>query len=110
MVGGYDLRRDAAAPLGAARLVRQRLADEGKVTALGFGFLDNSARERQPLPTALPPPPASWTTPYARAAADIGLPADLGTAHAEAATFLDAILAGTTTGRWNPTQKCWTTP
>jgi hypothetical protein len=69
-----------------------------------------STRERQPLPTALPPPPASWASPYTRAAADVGLPADLGTAHAEAATFLDPILAGTTAGRWNPTQKRWTTP
>lgn len=67
-----------------------------------------STRERQSLPTALPPPPASWASPYTRAAADIGLPADLATAHAEAATFLDPILAGTTAGRWNPTQKHWT--
>jgi hypothetical protein len=66
-----------------------------------------SRRERQPLPTALPSPPTSWASPYARAAADIGLPTDLATAHAEAATFLNPILAGTTTGRWNPTQKRW---
>jgi hypothetical protein len=68
-----------------------------------------SHRERQPLPTALPPPPTSWASPYARVAADVGLPIDLNAAHAEAATFLDPILAGTTTGRWNPAQKRWTT-
>ncbi len=68
-----------------------------------------SIRKRQPLPTALPPPPASWARPYTSAAADVGLPADLGTAHAEAATFLDPILAGTTAGRWNPAQDRWTT-
>jgi Nucleotidyl transferase AbiEii toxin, Type IV TA system len=67
-----------------------------------------SRRERQPLPAALPPPPAAWGNPYARAAADLGLPTDLGTAHAEAVTFLDPILAGTTTGRWNTTHKRWT--
>ena len=68
-----------------------------------------SRRKRQPLPTALPPPPASWARPYTRTAADVGLPADLGTAHTEAATFLDPILAGTGTGtgRWNPAQKRW---
>ncbi len=55
-----------------------------------------STRERQPLPTALPPPPTSWARPYTSAAADVGLPTDLGTAHAEAATFLDPILVGTT--------------
>lgn len=68
-----------------------------------------STRERQPLPTVLPPPPAAWASPYARAAENVGLPADLGTAHAEAATFLDPILAGTTTGRWNHAQNRWTT-
>jgi hypothetical protein len=67
-----------------------------------------SRRERQPLPTALPPPPASWASPYTRAATDVGLPADLGTAHAEATIFLDPILADATTGRWNPAQKRWT--
>ena len=50
MVGGYDFARYAAAPLGAARLVRQRLPDEGQSRPLGPGFLDGSARERQPLP------------------------------------------------------------
>jgi hypothetical protein len=46
-------------------------------------------------------------SPYARAAADVGLPTDLGTAHAEAATFLDPILAGTGTSYWDSTQKRW---
>jgi hypothetical protein len=46
-------------------------------------------------------------SPYARAAADVGLPADINAAHAEAATFLNPILAGTTTGRWSPAQKRW---
>ncbi len=65
-------------------------------------------RERQSLPSAFPPPPNAWATPYARAAADVGLPTDLGTAHAETATFLDPILAGATSGLWNPARKRWT--
>jgi hypothetical protein len=67
-----------------------------------------SRRERQPLPTALPPPPASWVSPYTRAAADVGLPADLGAAHTEAATFLDPILAGDMIGRsaWRSSIAC----
>jgi predicted nucleotidyltransferase component of viral defense system len=68
-----------------------------------------SRRKRQPLPTALPPPPISWASPYARAATDIGLPTDLRTAHSEAATFLDPILAGNMASRWNPAQNRWTT-
>src|SRR6266852_242556 len=39
-VGSYDLGRHAATPLGATRLIRQRLSDEGKNTRLGPGFLD----------------------------------------------------------------------
>jgi Nucleotidyl transferase AbiEii toxin, Type IV TA system len=68
-----------------------------------------SNRARQPLPAAFTPPPASWASPYARTAADIGLPVDLRIAHTEAAAFLDPVLAGATTGRWNPAQNRWTT-
>ena len=41
VVGCDDLGRHAATPLGAARLVRQRLPDEGKSGSLGLGFLDS---------------------------------------------------------------------
>ncbi|HUC27253.1 MAG TPA: hypothetical protein VMA73_31545 [Streptosporangiaceae bacterium] len=50
MVGSYDLGGHAAAPLGATRLVRQRLSDEGKSRPLGPGFLDSSVSQGQPLP------------------------------------------------------------
>jgi hypothetical protein len=42
VVGSYDLGRHAATPLGATRLVRQRLSNEGKSRPLGPGFLDSS--------------------------------------------------------------------
>jgi hypothetical protein len=42
MIGSNDLGRHAAAPLGAPRLVRQRLPDEGKSRPFGLGFLDSS--------------------------------------------------------------------
>jgi hypothetical protein len=42
MVGSYDLGRHAATPLGATRLVRQRLPDKSKSRPLGPGFLDSS--------------------------------------------------------------------
>ncbi len=87
---------DLAAP-HADRLMRA--SPRRSAPANGSHSLPRS-RHRQP----------SWARPYTSAATDVGLPADLGTAHAEAATFLDPILAGTTTGRWNPTQKRWTTP
>jgi predicted nucleotidyltransferase component of viral defense system len=65
-------------------------------------------RARQPLPSAFTAPPPGWTTPYARAAEDVGLPIDLSTAHAHAATFLDPVLADAATGCWNPKQQRWT--
>ena len=65
-------------------------------------------RARQPLPSTLPAPPPSWTTPYARAAEEVGLPTDLDTAHIDAATFLNSVLAGAATGRWNTTERRWT--
>jgi hypothetical protein len=42
MVGSYDLGRYATSPLGAARLVRQRLSDDGQGRPLGPDFLDSS--------------------------------------------------------------------
>lgn len=48
--------------------------------------------------------------PYVRAAEDVGLPIDLGTAHAHAATFLDPVLAEAATDHWNPKQQCWNAP
>jgi predicted nucleotidyltransferase component of viral defense system len=65
-------------------------------------------RARQPLPSTFPAPPPTWTTPYARAAKEVGLPTGLDTAHIDAATFLDPVLAGSATGRWNPTKRRWT--
>jgi hypothetical protein len=49
VVGSYDLGRHAAAPLGASRLVLQRLSDESESSPLGPRFLDSSISKGQPL-------------------------------------------------------------
>lgn len=67
-----------------------------------------ASRARQPLPAALPAAPPSWSRPYARAAREVGLPADLQSAHAHAAAFLDPVLDETATGRWQPAKRRWT--
>lgn len=65
-------------------------------------------RARQSLPTAFPDPPATWAAPYSRMAREVGLPTKLRAAHANAATFLDPVLAGTImTGRWAPATGRW---
>jgi hypothetical protein len=64
-------------------------------------------RGRQTLPDALPAPSPDWERPFARLAADIGLDTDLGAAFSQAAAFLDPVLGGRDSGRWDPAAKQW---
>ena len=64
-------------------------------------------REQQSLPASLPPPPSGWKEPYRRLATEVSVVADLDTAFAEAAAFLDPILAGRADGEWDPRGKTW---
>jgi hypothetical protein len=59
-------------------------------------------REQQPLPSSLPPPPTSWEAPYRRLASEVQVEPVLDKAFAEAAAFLDPILAGRADGEWDP--------
>lgn len=65
-------------------------------------------REQQPLPASLPPPPSSWKEPYRRLATEVSVEPELDKAFAEAAAFLDPILAGRAVGVWNPARRTWT--
>jgi hypothetical protein len=65
------------------------------------------ARGRQPLPTALPPPPPEWKTPYAKLARAVGLDEDLAAGHAAAAALLNPVLAGDSAGEWDPEHGSW---
>lgn len=67
-------------------------------------------RARQPLPTSLPPPPATWADPYRRLADTVHVEGDLSTAFARAAAFLDPVLAGRTSGQWDPQRREWVAP
>jgi len=67
-------------------------------------------RARQPLPTSLPPPPTTWADPYKRLADTVKVESDLTAAFARAAAFLDPILAGRTSGRWDPHRREWVAP
>jgi hypothetical protein len=66
-----------------------------------------SERRQQPLPATLPPPPESWREPYARLASEVAVEADLESAHALAAAFIDPILAEGTAGTWDPQRGAW---
>jgi hypothetical protein len=66
-----------------------------------------SERRQQPLPATLPPPPEAWREPYARLASEVAVEADLESAHALAAEFVDPILAGRSTGTWNAARREW---
>jgi predicted nucleotidyltransferase component of viral defense system len=64
-------------------------------------------RARQPLPTALPPPPATWADPYKRLATTVEVESDLSAALARAAAFLDPVLAGHAHGQWDTQRGEW---
>ncbi|HEY5057940.1 MAG TPA: nucleotidyl transferase AbiEii/AbiGii toxin family protein [Gaiellaceae bacterium] len=66
-----------------------------------------SERKQQQLLPSLPPPPESWREPYRRLATEVDVEAELDNAFAEAAAFLDPILAGRTTGTWDPQRRSW---
>lgn len=59
-------------------------------------------RDAHPLPRTLPPPPAQWSTPYGRMAAEVGLDPDLSVGYEQARAFLDPLLAGDV-----PDAACW---
>jgi hypothetical protein len=64
-------------------------------------------RAQQAQPSSLPPPPEGWREPYLRLATEVDVEADLDNAFAEAAAFLDPILAGRATGVWDPQRRTW---
>jgi hypothetical protein len=66
-------------------------------------------RARQPLPTSLPAPPATWADPYRRLADTVQVESDLSAAHTRAALFLDPVLAGHVNGQWDPQRREWVT-
>ncbi len=64
-------------------------------------------RATHPLPTALPFPPTTWSTPYLRMAHDNELPwTSLEQLTASVAAFLDPVLAGLD-GTWVPARWSW---
>ena len=62
---------------------------------------------KQLLPETLPPPPDAWTAPYAQQARDVGLPADLASAHSEARALIDPVLQGQAAGAWDVLGALW---
>jgi hypothetical protein len=67
-------------------------------------------RARPPLPTSLPPPPATWASPYERLAETVHIESDLSTAFTRAAEFLDPVLAGRARGEWDTHRRRWIAP
>ena len=66
-----------------------------------------ASRGGHPLPAKLPPPPPDWNVAYRRYAEEVDIAADIRVGHAEAAALLDPVLSGLASGRWDPTQSCW---
>jgi hypothetical protein len=65
-------------------------------------------RATHPLPPCFPPPAVEWERPYAAMAREDGLRwPDLAAVAAAATAFLDPVLAGTSSGRWDPAVWRW---
>lgn len=66
-----------------------------------------TSRDGQELPASLPPAPESWSAPYRRLAAEVGVAADLLAAVAEARALLDPVLGDRRKGIWDPGGRQW---
>lgn len=64
-------------------------------------------RRQHPLPERLPAPPRDWAVSYRKLAGEVGIEPDLDTGHVEAAALVDPVLAGESSGRWDPERGAW---
>jgi predicted nucleotidyltransferase component of viral defense system len=64
-------------------------------------------RARQPLPSAVPPPPSSWARPYAALAREVGVAVEIEVGHAAAARLLDPVLRSEAGSHWDPGARRW---
>lgn len=67
------------------------------------------ARDNQPLPSTLPPPPPEWRAPFRRVATEVGVDPELSVGYEQARGFLDPLLAGSVSddARWDPVLQLW---
>ncbi len=68
-----------------------------------------AARNLQPLPASLPPPPGEWGPTYRALAREVDLPPEVATGFAAVASFLDPLLAGQVDerARWDAEVGSW---
>ena len=59
------------------------------------------------LPEELPTPPKDWAKAYSREAQAVVIPPALADAHAIVSSWLNPVLHGTATGRWDPAGQIW---
>ena len=65
-------------------------------------------RKTHPAPTALPAPPPAWAEPYKTIAEEDGLPwKDLDDVTSAARSFLDPVLAASSSSTWSPSTWTW---
>jgi hypothetical protein len=66
------------------------------------------ARKTHELPRTVPPAPPEWSARYPRVRDNDRLPwQSIDEVHAEAARFLDPVLAETASGAWDPAGRAW---
>jgi hypothetical protein len=84
--------------------IRAAIVREALETTFGF-------RKTHDLPSNVPPPPEQWSSRYPREKDLNDLPwATIADVHAEAARFLDPVLARSAVGTWEPNTRTWVAP
>jgi len=103
---GQGQRSSRAKDLVDLVLVKQFMVlDAARLRMALVGVFEG--RRQHVLPDRLPPPPTEWAVPYRKLAKEVGVDPNLRGGYAEAAAFLDPVLAGRTAGQWNPQRASW---
>ncbi|HEY8287286.1 MAG TPA: nucleotidyl transferase AbiEii/AbiGii toxin family protein [Chloroflexota bacterium] len=67
-----------------------------------------AVRGKQPLPTAMPPPPSGWGPGYRKLASSVGIDPEVSHGYARTAAFLDPVLATESLeSRWDQVVQRW---
>lgn len=64
-------------------------------------------RATHPVPGRVPPPPGDWQRAYREEAEGVGITPQVTEAHRLVGAWLDAVLSGTSKGKWDPERGAW---
>ncbi len=66
-----------------------------------------ATRKTHAVPLNVPAPPAAWRVSFRQGSARVGIGSDVDEAHDLVASWLEPVLSGRASGRWDPEQGVW---